>query len=115
MDLAAVAQANHQHPEITYQHRRPKKSVLYQIIQQNLNTLFAQAEAQSDYGFGYPNYVKREFERYLSCGMPCAGFARIRCPDCGYERLLAFSCKARMGLPFLRGPANGRDFGLLGG
>ncbi len=80
MDLAEVMKAGHQHPEITCQHRRPKKSVFYQIVQQNLNTLFAEAEAQSDYGFGYPSYVKREFERYMSCGLFCAGFARISMP-----------------------------------
>jgi len=41
------------------------------MIQQNINTLFAEAETQSDYGFGYPSYVKQEYERYMSCGMFC--------------------------------------------
>jgi ribosomal protein S27E len=27
-------------------------------------------------------------ERYLDCGNPRCGFARIRCPDCGEERSL---------------------------
>ena len=31
----------------------------------------------------------------LDCGNPMCGFARIRCPDCGEERLLMFSCKTR--------------------
>jgi hypothetical protein len=34
-------------------------------------------------------------ERYLDCGNPMCGFARIRCPDYGEERLLMFSCKTR--------------------
>jgi len=34
-------------------------------------------------------------EKYLDCGNPKCGFARIRCPDCGSERLLTFSCKTR--------------------
>jgi len=33
--------------------------------------------------------------RYLDCGIFERGFARIRCPDCAAEFLLAFSCKGR--------------------
>jgi Transposase zinc-binding domain/Protein of unknown function (DUF4011) len=33
--------------------------------------------------------------RYLDCGIFERGFARIRCPDCATEYLLAFSCKGR--------------------
>jgi hypothetical protein len=33
--------------------------------------------------------------RYLDCGLFENGFARIRCPDCAEEYLLAFSCKTR--------------------
>ena len=33
--------------------------------------------------------------RYLDCGIFERGFARIRCPDCAAEYLLAFSCKGR--------------------
>ena len=31
-----------------------------------------------------------------SCGILANGFARLRCPACGFERLLAFSCKGRL-------------------
>ena len=34
-------------------------------------------------------------ERYLDCGNPRCGFARIRCPDCQAEHLLMFSCRTR--------------------
>jgi hypothetical protein len=34
-------------------------------------------------------------ERYLDCGNPKCGFARIRCPSCGTEHLLCFSCRTR--------------------
>jgi ribosomal protein S27E len=33
--------------------------------------------------------------RRLDCGNPRCGFARIRCPDCGDEHLLMFSCRTR--------------------
>lgn len=97
MASAAYAETIHHlhQPEFTYQHRRPEKSVLYQVIQKHMNTLFAEAEAQSEYGLGYPSYVKREFERYLECGQFCCGFARLKCEGCGFERLVPFSCKAR--------------------
>ncbi|MCD6515970.1 MAG: transposase zinc-binding domain-containing protein [Candidatus Aminicenantes bacterium] len=35
------------------------------------------------------------YVKYLDCGNPKCGFARIRCPDCGAERLVMFSCKTR--------------------
>ena len=31
----------------------------------------------------------------LRCGILAHGFARVRCDDCGHERLLAFSCATR--------------------
>jgi hypothetical protein len=40
--------------------------------------------------------VEREFRRYLDCGLLCHGFARLRCPRCGFERLVAFSCKGKL-------------------
>ncbi|MBT4525915.1 MAG: hypothetical protein HOC24_05130 [Deltaproteobacteria bacterium] len=32
---------------------------------------------------------------YLKCGDLKEGFARIKCPSCQHELLLAFSCKGR--------------------
>jgi hypothetical protein len=31
---------------------------------------------------------------------PASGFTRLQCPDCGHERLLAFTCKGRHFCPF---------------
>ena len=42
-----------------------------------------------------PAYVEREFRRYLECSILAYGFARARCPDCGHDFLVAFSCKGR--------------------
>ncbi len=47
-------------------------------------------------GEGYPRFVEREFRRYLDCGLLCNGFARLRCPSCGHESLVAFSCKGQL-------------------
>jgi len=74
--------------------RHPEKSVLYRVVAEHMQTLFAEAEARSPHGTGYPSYVKREFERFLGCGLACRGFARIGC-RCGFERLVPYSCKGR--------------------
>lgn len=66
---------------------------MYQAVAQHVQTLFAEAEQR---GGGFPTHVKREFERYLRCGQFCCGFVRLRCRDCGHERLLPFSCKSRL-------------------
>lgn len=39
--------------------------------------------------------MDQEFRRYLDCGLLARGFARLRCRECGFERLVAFSCKSR--------------------
>jgi hypothetical protein len=42
-----------------------------------------------------PGFVERAFADLLTCGVPEAGFIRLRCPDCHVERAVAFSCKHR--------------------
>jgi hypothetical protein len=49
---------------------------------------------EKPYGFLRP-IIKEVVERYLDCGNPRCGFARIRCPDCHTEHLLMFSCRTR--------------------
>jgi hypothetical protein len=44
-------------------------------------------------------HVQKVVERYLRCGIPDYGFARIKCADCGRELLLPFSCKCRSFCP----------------
>lgn len=42
-----------------------------------------------------PEWVEGDFRGHLRCGIHAFGFARVRCGNCGQERLLAFSCKGR--------------------
>jgi hypothetical protein len=42
-----------------------------------------------------PGFVRDEFEAYLRCGRLEQGFLRVKCNQCRYEHLVAFSCKGR--------------------
>ncbi len=46
-------------------------------------------------GHGLPEFVKAEFDAFLECGILAHGFLRLRCGECGHEKLVAFSCKRR--------------------
>ena len=74
-----------------YVRREPEKSALYQVAAQHLETFLDEPLRHG--AAPYPRYVEREFRRYLDCGIPCRGFARLICESCGSEHLVAFSCK----------------------
>jgi len=50
-------------------------------------------------GDGVPDHVEKEFRSYLTCGILAHGFARARCATCGYDFLVAYSCKGRGACP----------------
>lgn len=74
-----------------YKRRLPEEATLYQIVQENWLTFLEQIE---DSG-GLPDFVKKEFEEYLKCGILAHGFLRVKCGSCKHERLVGFSCKRR--------------------
>ena len=53
---------------------------------------------QDQYGF-YRPVIGRVVEKFLACGNPTKGFARVRCDTCRHEYLLAFLCKGRYFCP----------------
>ena len=53
---------------------------------------------ERDYGF-YRQVISDVVYAYLKYGDLKDGFARVRCPDCHYEYLLAFSCRGRWFCP----------------
>jgi len=83
-------------PEPRYHRREPEKTVLHQVVQERLEPFLASARERSAHGHGLPAFVERELRAYLDCGILARGFARVRCPYCGFERLVAFSCKAHV-------------------
>jgi len=79
-----------------YRRREPERTALLAVVRDNLETLLDDARRRSEEGTGYPAFVEKEFRRYVDCGRLGGGFARIRCPACGHEQLVAFSCKGRI-------------------
>ena len=82
-----------------YRRRRPERTPLYQSVQGHLETYLALAREGHTDEDGVPQYVEREFRRYLECGILAHGFARARCGACGHDFLIAFSCKGRAVCP----------------
>jgi ribosomal protein S27E len=78
---------------VRYERRRPEETTLYRVVQEHIETFFAQVEAQT--GASLPEFVKDEFNTFLQCGILAHGFLRLRCPECAHEKLVAFSCKRR--------------------
>ena len=81
-------------PTFRYQRREPEKTLLHRIVREHLATFLADAAERYPSG-DIPAFIRAEFERYLRCGILCHGFARVRCPTCRDELLVAFSCKNR--------------------
>ena len=74
------------------EHRRDVEgTVLHQVVRGHLASFLAEA---ADRG-GLPRFVERDFARYLACGVPAYGFARLPCAACRGEVLVPFSCKSR--------------------
>ena len=71
----------------------PEQTTLYGLVQQHAETFFAQTEAAT--GASLPQFVRDEFDAFLECGILAHGFLRLRCGDCGHDKLVAFSCKRR--------------------
>ena len=82
-----------------YRPRRPSQSVLYRCVQQHFETWLAQCRDGHDDEWSVPEYVEREFRRYLDCGILARGFTRACCDACGHDFLIAFSCQGRAVCP----------------
>jgi len=69
---------------------------LHAVVRERLESFLAAARERSANGRGLPSFVERDLRGYLDCGILARGFVRVRCPDCSFERLVAFSCKAHI-------------------
>jgi len=76
-----------------YERHRPEQTTLYRLVQQHAASFIAHIEAST--GSELPRFIKDEFDAFLECGILAHGFLRLRCGECGHDKLLAFSCKRR--------------------
>lgn len=77
-----------------YKRRDPERAILYQVLQQNMEQFFQTVESNSDQK-SLPYFVRKEFEKFLNCGLLRQGFVRLKCSDCSESIIVAFSCKCR--------------------
>ncbi len=79
-----------------YQPRWPRASPLWQLVHHGWDQFLANYESKhrKDLGPLHPA-ATATVESFLRCGDLASGFTRLQCPDCGHERLLAFTCKGR--------------------
>jgi len=81
---------------VGYSPRRFARSPLYRLLLDHWDAFLSEYEEQFQHRYGsLRSVIERIVPRYLDCGNPMNGFARIRCSECGHERLLPFTCKCR--------------------
>ena len=80
--------------------RNPKADNLHKIIRENYLQTFENREIE---GITFPFHLKREFRRYLTCGILAYGFIRLHCPHCQLDKFVAYSCKGRTICPSCSG------------
>jgi Putative transposase/Transposase zinc-binding domain len=79
-----------------YRPRRPQQTPLYRLLESLFEPvkLCWEERFEARYGF-WQGCWDQAVARYLDCGVWDMGFARVRCGECRYEMLVAFSCKQR--------------------
>lgn len=79
-----------------YRPRKPWESPLYRLVEDYFDEFerVYPERFQHKYGFWRP-VIRKTVEEYLKCGDLREGFARVRCPDCGHDMFVGFSCKQR--------------------
>lgn len=68
----------------TYERRKPEATTLYKLVQ--TNWLSFKDQVYRENGYPLPDFVIKEFEEYLKCGILAHGFLRAR-PAISEERL----------------------------
>ncbi|HIP82492.1 MAG TPA: transposase [Desulfocapsa sulfexigens] len=89
-----------QNTTTVYHPRKPTDSPLYRLLLNHFDNFEQVCDQRFSHDYGFYRPVISEVVRaYLKCGDLKQGFARVRCPDCHYEYLLAFSCRGRWFCP----------------
>ena len=88
--MQALGRQPHRAPAgapVQYERHRPEQTAMYRLVQQHAQTFFAQTEEAT--GASLPLFFKDEFDAFLGCGILAHGFLRLRCDDCGHDKLVA--------------------------
>ncbi|MCP3853037.1 MAG: hypothetical protein GY694_22830 [Gammaproteobacteria bacterium] len=81
--------ACHHHSPGIYQPRHPEKTVLYQILQENLETWITQKQENGAY---VSSHVEKDFREYLKCGLLCSALIHENDRE-GLERLIRYCAR----------------------
>jgi hypothetical protein len=76
-----------------YERHRPEQTTLYRLVQQHAASFIEHTEVST--GAELPRFIKDEFDAFLECVILAHGFLRLRCGECGHDKLQALSCKRR--------------------
>ena len=96
-----------------YGPRNPRTTPLWKLAETLYERLRREWEERFEARFGFWRGLADEaVARYLDCGIPEMGFARLRCDTCRRERLLTFSCRTRQLCPSC-GAKRGAIFGAF--
>jgi hypothetical protein len=80
--------------QFTYQRHKPEETFLYQAISGHVEQFFVEV-ASDESRKPLPVFVRREFDKYLACGLLTEGFIRLKCTDCNESMVVGYSCKCR--------------------
>ncbi|MBC7741502.1 MAG: hypothetical protein H7061_04855 [Bdellovibrionaceae bacterium] len=75
-----MAESNTALKQYTYVRHKPEETILYKIIQNNWLTF--QSQIENDSGYSLPEFVVKEFDEHLRCGILAHGFLRAQCLSC---------------------------------
>jgi ribosomal protein S27E len=83
-----------------YHPRKPQQSPLWKLLAKHYHRFEQRHAERFAKSYGHFRLVVRDVvQDYLKCGDLREGFARVRCPDCRHEYLLAFSCRGHWFCP----------------
>ena len=83
-----------------YRTRDPEASPFFTLVRDyfdEFERVYPQ-RFQKQYGFWRP-VIRDSIVKFLKCGDLKEEFARVRCPECGTEFFVAFSCRQRSCCP----------------
>ncbi len=83
-----------------YRPRNPRLTPLYRLVETFYEEVKGCWEERFERLYGrWRGFLDRVVTSYVDCGNFSCGFARVRCPECASELLVAFSCQTRSFCP----------------